>query len=142
MLYITGFQERISIKKLVPLETNDSSLLGIISQVVVSGQNLFILDGLQNAVLRYDMNGNFIGKINHQGQGPQEYIRARSIAVANDKLYVSDLTRILQYDLDGRYLNTFHLEDQSEKAYQLMLPKVIPKPVNIIPQSIARNYVR
>jgi hypothetical protein len=41
---MTGFQERIFIEKLVPLETNDSSLLGIISQVVVSGQNLFILD--------------------------------------------------------------------------------------------------
>jgi hypothetical protein len=115
------FQKHISIDRLIPLETGDSSLIGNIMQVIVSGQNIFILDGLQKSVFRYDMNGRFTGKISRQGQGPQEYIWPRSIAVANDKLYVSDLTRILQYDLNGRYFNTFSMDNQ--RAYQLIVNK-------------------
>ncbi|MDR2120652.1 MAG: 6-bladed beta-propeller [Tannerella sp.] len=117
----TDFQKHFSIDKLIPLETSDSSLLGVISQVIVSGENIFILDMLQNSIFRFNIDGNFTGKISHQGQGPHEYIKARSIAVVNDELYVSDLTRILQYNLDGKHLKTFSMEDQ--KTYQLIVNK-------------------
>jgi hypothetical protein len=120
-VHVTDFQERLLIDELIPLETTDSSLLAYISQMVVSGQSVFILDGMQNAVLHYGIDGKFIRKISRQGQGPEEYIKARGIAVANDKLYVSDLTRILQYDLEGKYLNAFRMDDQ--RAYQLIVNK-------------------
>jgi hypothetical protein len=70
---IVDFQNRFSINRIIPLETTDVSLLGYVSQIIVSEEGIFILDGIQNAIFRYDMDGNFTKKIHHQGQGPGEY---------------------------------------------------------------------
>ena len=121
---IADFQSRFSINRLIPIETSDVSLLGgNLMQVIVSGEDVFILDGTQQfTVFRYNIAGKFIRSINRRGNGPQEYINAISIAVANDKLYVADNMgkRILQYDLDGKYLNTVSLD---HNVYQLIVDR-------------------
>lgn len=117
---VGDFQNRFSINRIIPLETSEISILGYISQVIVSEKDIFIMDGMQNAIFRYDMDGKFIKKIEHQGNGPQEYIRTTNIAVADNKLYVLDNMgkKILLYDIDGKYLNAFTLD---HRGYQLLV---------------------
>jgi hypothetical protein len=117
---IVDFQNRFSINRIIPLETTDVSLLGNISQLIVTEKDIFILDGMQQAVFHYGIDGNFIRKIQHQGNGPQEYIRVRQIAIANSKLYVLDNMgkSILQYDLEGNYISRFTL---NHNGYQMLV---------------------
>ena len=117
---VVDFQNRFSINRIIPLETTDVSLLGYVSQIIVTEKEIFILDGIQKAIFLYGMDGNFISKIKHEGNGPQEYIQPRQIAIADGKLYVMDNMKksILQYDLDGKYLNTFTID---HRGYQLLV---------------------
>ena len=120
---VVDFQNRFSINRIVQLETSDVSILGDvqgISQIIVSDEGIFILDGKQNAIFCYDVDGNFVRKIKHHGNGPQEYIQAMQIAVADGKLYVIDNMKkcILQYDINGNHLNTFKLD---HRGYQLLV---------------------
>jgi hypothetical protein len=119
---IADFQSRFTIR-LIPLETANASLIGGIAQIVVTEKDIFIVnaEGLGKFnVLRFDMNGKFLNKIDRTGQGPQEYIWINSIAVSDNKLYVSDNMgkQILQYDFAGNFLNKFPVE---HNAYQLFV---------------------
>lgn len=63
--------------RLVPLETNDSCIVGQYDRVIVKGRSIFILDKMQNTVFCFDTTGKFRQKINRQGRSGQEYITGR-----------------------------------------------------------------
>jgi hypothetical protein len=111
---ISDFQKRFSIR-LLPLETTEDALFGYANRVVVSGETIFILDAGQDAVFRYDLSGRYVGKIYRQGNGPEEYVTARAMAVSDGYIHISDLTQILQYDWEGRYIGRFPVS----RTYQL-----------------------
>jgi hypothetical protein len=120
---IADLQSRITINRLIPIETTDISLVGVIQQIIIYKESIFILnsEGIgNNNILHYDKVGNFIRKIDRCGDGPQEYIRASCIFVENDKLYVADNMgkRIQQYTLDGTFLNTFPVD---HNIYQMLV---------------------
>ena len=87
---VNDFFNRMKIR-LMPLETGDDLLFnGKNSHLYVYKNELFVADGGQNIIFRYDHSGKLINKINRLGQGPEEYIYLGNIAFANDLLYVRD----------------------------------------------------
>jgi hypothetical protein len=60
--------------KIVPLETNDSCLIGRINKVILWQDRIFILDHYQTAsVFIFDGSGKWINTISRRGQGPDDY---------------------------------------------------------------------
>ena len=103
---VNDFLNRMKIR-LMPLETGDDLLFnGKNSHLYVYKNELFVADGGQNIIFRYDHSGKLINKINRLGQGPEEYIYLGNIAFANDLLYVRDKAKLQVYDFEGKYVRT------------------------------------
>lgn len=89
----------------VPLETTDASLVGNISKLLYDDGKLIVVDKENNKILVFDAaTGKFLNCIGHQGRGPKEFISLRDVVVADGKLYVLDMGKILTYKLSGEFV--------------------------------------
>ena len=96
----------------LPLETNNSCLLGKITQLedvaylwIVSERQLY----------QFNKQGSFIKMIGQRGQGPTEYVAVEHIQIDEQKkqIYVLDYLgrKLLAYDYEGSCLRTWPLPE-------------------------------
>ena len=95
----------------IPLETNDEFITrGTLRDV---GRELLVVTNLPSDgdIFLFDRKGKALKKINHLGQGAEEYVGVLGITLDenNNELFVNDhyTERMLVYDLDGNYKRTF-----------------------------------
>lgn len=89
----------------VPLETTDASLVGNISKLLYEDGKFVVVDRTNSKVLLFDAaTGKFLNNIGHQGRGPKEFITLRDAVVADGKLYLLDMNKILSYKLNGEFV--------------------------------------
>lgn len=105
ILLISQFAEDI---EFIPLETKDDCLLGdYIRDIVITKDNILVFD--YTKCYRFNKNGKFVNSIGNRGEGPGEYVKARSMSVdtVNKWIYFSDnwTKRLVKYDFNGKYLN-------------------------------------
>ena len=97
---------------ITPLETTDNCLISEISKIKLYNDKYYILDG-KKAILVFDKNGMFLGKVSHVGRGHGEYIEISSFDVHQDNIYV--LSRSSQsiniYSENGTFMNKIELND-------------------------------
>jgi hypothetical protein len=74
--------------ELVPLETNDNSLIGLIHKIKTDANNLYVLEYNGNPVRIFSRNGKFISEAGHKGGGPGEYIQISDFLPDNDTVHV------------------------------------------------------
>lgn len=103
-----------SLKKIVPLETTDNSLIKNIAKVYLHKGDLFLLDNMTQEVLHYDTVGALIKKISHIGRAPGEYIGISDIIIDFDEhvCYVLDgiwSKKVVKYTLDGNFVKEYPL---------------------------------
>lgn len=96
------------------LETNEESLFGKISQMVIHNERFYILDrDHTKAVYCFDNKGNFIYKIDRYGAGPGEYLSLNNISIDYDQnlllLHCGRKQQIHSFDLGGNYLSSVNL---------------------------------
>lgn len=94
--------------QLISLETNDSSLIGQISKLIVYKGKLWILDKFQSrSLFCFSMSGEFIHRIHRSGKGPGEYILPEDFTIFEDKITIYDNFRKMKinYDLNGHFIN-------------------------------------
>ena len=86
---IADFFEKIAI---VPLETNDTILINAVYNIIPLNKRLYILDRRSSSVFIFSDHGEAKAVIHDQGDGPNKYTNASSIAVNGDMkvLYVID----------------------------------------------------
>lgn len=105
----------------IGLEVTDSSLLGDIHMLHIMNNKLYILDTKGNAIYIFSRNGDFIRRIYHVGQGPEEYIRINGFQVDYkcNRLILTDSfsKRIFIFDEYGELLKVVPLKFS---AYILM----------------------
>lgn len=93
--------------RLVRLESNDSNFIDTeSSRLYLTNDWIFVLENAQRYILRYDLTGKFVNKINRKGQGPEEYITTGNIFVNEDAIFISDLRKMQEYDFEGNYKET------------------------------------
>lgn len=95
----------------IPLETNDEFITrGTLRDV---GRELLVVTNLPSDgdIFLFDRKGKALKKINHLGQGAEEYVGVLGITLDenNNELFVNDhyTERMLVYDLDGNYKTDF-----------------------------------
>ena len=89
----------------IPLETNDSCLIGSIAAVQIVDDRIFLLEGQKReALFVFDMNGKFKQQIGKKGGGPEEYQYISSFDIDTERRLIALADpvreRILFYDLD------------------------------------------
>ena len=110
--------------RIIPLETNDSSLIG---GVMYSPQRYIKHDGRfyvnsENAVLVFDNDGKFIQRLDRYGEGPGEYSYFSDYnvipATTGTEIWVSGNSRIHRYDAATlEFKGDFPLENYGLESY-------------------------
>ncbi len=78
--------------------------------IVLDDGSIWILDGQQTTILRFDASGAYIGSVGREGEGPGEFRRPQSLAARGpDRALVWDsgLGRATTFDLHGDPIGSF-----------------------------------
>jgi hypothetical protein len=92
---------------LVPLETNDNSLIGNVRTVKADENYLYVLDYNDSPIKMFSKDGKFISEIGHKGAGPGEYIQISNFFPSNDTINFfawSGNKKWIRYSNDNKFL--------------------------------------
>jgi len=80
------------ISKIIPLETNENSVIKDINKFSVSKNSYLFFDLSLNQLLEFDINGKFKQKVGNKGKGPDEYLKLQDFAtsLSHDTIYLYD----------------------------------------------------
>ncbi len=82
-----------------------------VALAVDSGDNIYVAEGGNHRIQKFDKNGNYILTIGKKGEGPGEFTDISDVLVdEEDNLYVLGTRRIQLFSSSGEYLNGFGLE--------------------------------
>ncbi len=82
-----------------------------IDLAVDSREDIYVADGGNNRIQKFDKSGNYILTIGKKGQGPGEFTDISDILVDEENnVYVLGARRIQIFNSSGEYLNGFGLE--------------------------------
>ena len=100
--------EAFEVAYYLPLETNDSCLLSRIQTIIFENNLLFILDDNDKALTIFDHTGKFINRIQHAGNGPNEYYRIGAFDVKDSLIYILDdiKNKMHAFTFNGEWVNT------------------------------------
>ena len=95
--------------EIIPLETSDSVLFGVISGCMVTDEHIIVFDTYQaQSVFIFGRDGKHQMTINKYGRGPQEYLHLTHVAMLPDKktiaIHDNHGRKILYYSLDGQFI--------------------------------------
>lgn len=105
-----NFNELFSDCKVIPLETTDSSLIGLtIDKVEYYKGRFYVLNQLQSHknVICFDSTGRFLFHIDRIGRAPDEYTFLSDFFIDLNKeqlVFVSEAGRYVFLDMNGKYL--------------------------------------
>ena len=117
---------------LVPLETNDQSLMGSIQKIVAGKENLFVLcdqggppELTTTMLLVFNKDGTFSSKIGTVGPGPDEYLGIDGFDIDDNTRTVhlldSDLKKVLVYTYDGVFVRGLPLSNDDAEGYDMVV---------------------
>lgn len=115
----------------LPLETNDSAIIGSISKIEFYYDKIFTVDGISNKIYVFDLSGNYLNTIGRSGKGPGEFnkISEASVDTFSHSVVFFDfnLKKELRYDINGsfiseknnhRWISECHFLDSSTYIYR------------------------
>ena len=100
----------------IPLETNNECLIGVVGELLVSENYIFISCKITRRYYLFTRNGKFVAYVGNIGQGPGEYaVNNINIVHINEKDDVVTLrTRhpqsLMYYNLKGKYIKSAPFE--------------------------------
>lgn len=103
--------------EIIPLETNENSLIMDVSKVIYFNNKYFVLDRKNWTIFIFDNIGNFCSKISNKGSGPNQYINIDDFEIYkknNSIVLLSAFNKTLyEYDLDGNFITKNELPNLS-----------------------------
>ena len=108
----------------VPIETQESSLIGGMRQIVYENEQIIISDDINNCYL-FDNNGKFIRKIGSAGRGPNEYLYIPRVYVHNNLIFLNDRSKLIIYDTNGFLIDNINLWS-SDLSRSYIVRNVLP----------------
>lgn len=95
--------------KYVKLELTEESIIGYIQKITIYEDRIYILDTQTSSLFVFDINGNYLFKIDRRGAGPEEYIQLDffDIDFRNNEIMLTDLMGywVMKYDMDGNFIS-------------------------------------
>ena len=85
----------------IRLETTDSSLIRIISNLRVADRKIYIFDGSQGCIFVFDEKGKYLFKIDRLGRGPDEYSRILAFGIDQQNVIILGLSELVLYNKDN-----------------------------------------
>lgn len=112
---------------LIPLETCDSSLIGLdVKRLECNADRIYLLNQMstRSNLLCFDTTGTFLFRMDRMGNGPHEYVYLGDFFIDPRKkriVLVAESGHFLYLDLDGNFIATQRVE-QGYYARQTVVP--------------------
>lgn len=107
----------------IPLETNNSILIGNVDKILFADDKIFILDKRRNkgVVFVFNIKGFFLTKIDHIGQGSGEYPTLEDFDVNEGRIYLLSrgAKKIFVYSYDNKYQKEVAVNEWYDFLYVL-----------------------
>jgi hypothetical protein len=108
--------------EIIPLETNDKSLIKYITKLVCYNNNLYIFDYNLSKILAFNHSGKYLFSIDDQGGGPEQYKLVSDFDIDTDSnkiLLVSPIdSKLHEYDMNGNFIRKYNLPESRNGAYK------------------------
>lgn len=91
----------VKIKRMIPLETNNTSLLGNIEKIMKRNDRYFIKSSNRSLAV-FDQSGMYLNAIGNLGNGPEEYPTLLDFDVDSEFVYILTTNRINIYNQQGK----------------------------------------
>ncbi|MBO7461834.1 MAG: 6-bladed beta-propeller [Bacteroidales bacterium] len=100
------FEDMIESVELIPLETTEASIVGPVSECVVTDNYIFVNDIYDNkgGLAMFDKSGKFIKRFS-RGNGPEELPYVSGMFYSDDNLYVDAYEKIVKFSGNGEYVD-------------------------------------
>jgi len=96
----------------VKLEASERSIIGEIEDLARLQDYWLIRDGMKGRIFQFREDGSFVRVVGAKGSGPGEYEAPEGMAPCwGDHVCVSDAGRVLVYNLNGFFVESFAIED-------------------------------
>lgn len=109
--FTTDFIENVSY---IQLETEENSLIGIITNIYVSTDRIYVLDAIKTkSLFIFDISGKFINRICRLGNGPGEYRYLMDFVVNEEQdeiILLAAGNKIIITNLQGKFVREQILE--------------------------------
>lgn len=79
-----AIENRIKAIRIVPLETNEESLISQIRKIKQMDSQWYVLEYNDSPIKRFDSDGRFLNTIGQKGQGPGEFVQISDFAVSRN----------------------------------------------------------
>lgn len=110
--YIDSFE-------IIPLETNENNIIGLVGQIAKFGEYIVVLDKQSQRISAFDSQGNFSHTIGNKGNGPGEYVNPSGFTITPDNrqlvVHVMQKKSLLHYSLEGIFLAEHKLPIKGHK---------------------------
>ena len=102
-----NFEDMIESVELIPLETNEASVIGSIVKSIVTDKYIYIVDFYEGSMglLQFDKNGKFVKRY-IRGGGTDEFNHILALSFYDKSLYVFDTQKFLKFTEDGNFIET------------------------------------
>lgn len=110
-------KDAIELEKIVSFPTPEQESLGVYianaDSIELDSQSgaIFISDQKANVILKFDIKGNYLGRVGRPGQGPGEFSIPRRVMIVKNELVVHDAgnMRLQYFDLHGNFKKALRL---------------------------------
>lgn len=103
-----NLSEIVSSFSIIPLETNDTCLIGEVSKLEFYKDEILILDKIySDRLFVFNKEGKYLRDIGRRGAGPDEYMQINDFSIdkKNNIIYVlCDKKKVFFYSLSGQYM--------------------------------------
>ncbi len=104
----TNIGDLIDDFEIIPLETTENNVIGLVGQIEVMNDNLMVSDKQSRKIFAFDRQGNFKHAVGKVGKGPGEYVSFSGFTTTPDKsaLVVNYMEKrsLMYYSPDGNFI--------------------------------------
>lgn len=115
----------IEVKNIVPLETNDSSLIGGNIRKILKHGHLFYVSFDRTTLLCFSEDGTFVRRIGTLGNGRGEYTSLADFDVDNEGIYIVGNRQMNVYKPDGTFQEKISFKDYNLIGINLASDKLL-----------------
>jgi len=93
---------------------NDSTLMSPHKLLVDEKENIYVLDGGNHKLIKFDHKGAKLWEFGRKGSGPGEFVSATSMSIEDSLIYIQDilLRRVTTVSIDGEMKNLYKLDSK------------------------------
>lgn len=98
------FNNTFNLRHCIQIETNSNSLISSIVKIILTDR-IYIQD-YNSKILMFDLNGEYINKIDFKGNGPHEYTSISDFTVKDSLISILDTNekKMVIYNLNGDFI--------------------------------------